>query len=340
LKTTSQNINESFDQPADATSRIDWMKMLSILWNNRKFIGIVTGVVTVLAIIISLILPESFKSTAIVLPDTDKSKIGSLGGGISDLAAMAGVNVGGEGSVVKLYPTIIKSESVLKNVIFTKYKTKRYTDSVDLIQYWGIKEKSPERDYEVALIQIRTILNISLEAKTSVLTMTIETEEPQLSADILNNIVRMLDKFIRTKRNTNASEQRKWVEARLVEVKADLSKAENALKEFREKNRMVSGSPQLLLDQERLMREMQINSTMYVELKKQYELVKIEEIRTTPIINVLDYGRAAAKKERPKKGTIILVSMMLAFIGSGSYRIIEQKYGKNIQGWYGTFRNL
>jgi uncharacterized protein involved in exopolysaccharide biosynthesis len=101
---------------------------------------------------------------------------------------------------------------------------------------------------------------------------------------------------------------------------------------------MVSSSPQLLLDQERLMREVQINTVMYTELKKQYELAKIEEIRTTPIINVMDYGRAAAKKERPKRSIIVLVSMMLAFVGSGSYRVIEQMYGENIINWCNKFR--
>jgi uncharacterized protein involved in exopolysaccharide biosynthesis len=336
----SQNTDESSNQPGAQESRIDWMNILSILWHSRKFIGIVTGVVTVAAIIISLILPESFKSTAILLPDADKSKLGSLGGGVSDFAALAGVSVGGEGSIVKLYPTIIKSESVLKTVIYTQYKTKEYPDSVNLIQYWKIKEKNPEREYEAALLNLRTGLDVALDLKTAVLTMSIETNEPQLSADILNNTICAADKFIRTKRNTNASEQRKWIEARLVEIKADLSKAENALKEFREKNRMVSGSPQLLLDQERFVREVQINSTMYTELKKQYELVKIEEIRNTPIINVLDYGRAAAKKERPKRSIIVLVSMMLAFVGSGSYRIIEQIYGKNIIAWYNQVKQL
>jgi uncharacterized protein involved in exopolysaccharide biosynthesis len=315
------------------------MNVISVLWHSRKFIGIVTGVVTVSAIIISFLLPESFRSTAILLPDTDKSKLSSMGG-MSDLAALAGVNVGGEVALVKLYPTIIRSESVLKNVIYSRYQTKAYPDSVNLIQFWEIKEKNSEREYEVALLTLRTALEVYLDIKTGVLTMSIETGEPQLSADILNNIIREVEINIRTKRNTNASEQRKWIDARLTEVKADLSKAENALKEFREKNRMVSGSPQLLLSQERLMRELEINSTMYVELKKQYELVRIEEIRTTPIINVLDYGRAAAKKERPKKGTIILVSMMLAFVGSASYRVIEHLYGKVISGWYQKFRML
>jgi hypothetical protein len=48
----------------------------------------------------------------------------------------------------------------------------------------------------------------------------------------------------------------------------------------------------------------------------------------------MDYGRAAAKKERPKRSIIVLVSMMLAFVGSCGYRIIEQKYRKNIIAWY------
>lgn len=321
------------------SNKLDVIQILSILWDSRKLIGIVTGAVTILAIIISLIIPEYFKSTAVLLPDTDKSRIASLGG-ISDLAALAGVSVGGEGSLVKLYPTIIKSESVLRNVIYAKYKTKEYPDSVNLIQYWEIKDKNPERNFEIALLSLRTTLDVSTDIKTNILTLVIETEEPQLSADILNTVIRSLDGFIRTKRTTNASEQRKWIEARLVEVKADLSKAENNLKNFRETNRMVSGSPQLLLDQERLAREVQINSTMYIELKKQYEIVKIEEIKNIPIINVMDYGRPATKKDRPKKSVIVLVSMILAFAGSGGYRIVEQMYGKNIVTWYKTLRAL
>lgn len=328
--------DETTSQEAKA---IDVLQILSILWDSRKLIGIVTGAVTILSIIVSFLLTEYFKSTAVILPDTDKSRITSLGG-ISDLAALAGVSVGGEGSLVKLYPTIIKSESVLKNVIYAKYKTKEYPDSVNLIQYWKIKEKKTERDFEIALLSLRTELDVSMDIKTNILTMVIETEEPQLSADILNNVIHSLDEFIRTKRTTNASEQRKWIEARLVEVKADLSKAENNLKDFREKNRMVSGSPQLLLDQERLAREVQINSTMYIELKKQYEIVKIEEIKNIPIINVMDYGRPATMKEHPKKRQIIIITFLLAFVGSGSYKIIEQMYGKDIAAWYKALRGL
>jgi uncharacterized protein involved in exopolysaccharide biosynthesis len=306
----------------------DVMKLLAAFWIERKFIGIVAGCITVAAVIISLLLPESFKSTAVILPDTDKSKLSALGG-LSDLASMAGVSTG-DVSIVKLYPTIIKSESVLKNVLYKKYKTKEYSDSVDLIQYWKIKEKTPERSYEVGLKGLQDGLLISSDIKLNVVTMEMSTEEPQLSADILNTVIAELDNFIRTKKKTNASEQRKWIEGRLAEVKSDLETSENKLKDFRMSNRIVSTSPQLLLEQERMLREVQINTTLYTELKKQYELVKIEEIKNIPLISVMDYARPAAKKDKPKRSIIVLTSLLLSLFASGGYVFVRDTYGKQI----------
>ena len=320
----------AISEGAEEESSIHWIEILSVLWNSKKLIAYVTGSVTVLAVIVSLLLPEYYRSTATLLPETEKGKLSALGG-ISDLAALAGVSVGGEVSLAKLYPTIIKSEAVLKNVIYARYSTKKFREPVDLIQYWEIEEKTPERSYEVALNNLRDGLDVSLDNRTSVVTISILTREPQLSADIVNNITKELDRFIRTKRTTNASEQRKWIEGRLVEVKVDLEKSENRLKEFREKNRRVSDSPQLLLEQERLIREVTINSTIYTELKKQQEIVKIEEIKNIPIINVMDDGRAAAKKEKPKRATMVLVSFFLSMAASVIYVIAVYRYDEPLK---------
>jgi uncharacterized protein involved in exopolysaccharide biosynthesis len=159
----------------------------------------------------------------------------------------------------------------------------------------------------------------------------IETTEPQLSADIVNKVTSELDRFMRTKRATNASEQRKWIEGRLVEVKGDLEKSESMLKEFREKNRRVIDSPQLLLDQERLAREVQINSTLYIELKKQYELAKIEEIKNIPIINVMDAARPAVKKDRPRRANIVITFFLISACGSLLYVIARNRYNQEFR---------
>ena len=80
-------------------------------------------------------------------------------------------------------------------------------------------------------------------------------------------------------------------------MKQDLTKAENRLKEFREKNRQVL-SPQLLLEQERLIRDVQINATIYTERRKQFELVKIEEVK-----NILGWD-PVVKRENGLEKTI------------------------------------
>ena len=297
----------------------------SVLWASRKLIAVITGSVTAAAIIISYLLPQYFASTVVILPEASQSKLAALGG-LSDLASLAGVNVGAEASPTKLYPVIVKSEAVLKNVIYRKYRTKAFTDSVTLVQLWDGGEENPLLAYETVLRSLRDELDVSLDSKTNVLTVSLLTKEPQLSADIVNAIAHELDVFSRTKRTTNASAQRKWIEGRLTEVKADLENSEIALKDFRENNRRVVDSPDLLLKQGRFIREVEISSALFAELKKQYEVAKIEEIKNIPIVNVMDAGRPAAKNEKPKKAIIAVVFFLLSFFGGIGFVFLRIRY--------------
>lgn len=325
-------------EPQPSRPRIDPIEALAVLWKRRKFIAIFVGSVTGLSIVVSLLVPPYYKSTATILPETQSGKLATLGG-LSDLAALAGVNVGGEGSLVKLYPTIVKSEAVLKDVIYTMYKTTEFPDSVNLIQYWELKDKKPGGAYDAALKVLREELDVSMDLKTSVLTILYATKEPKLSADIVNNVVDGLDKFILTKRTTSASEQRKFIEGRLAEVKQDLTKSENALKDFREQNAQVR-SPQLLLEQGRLERDLQINTALFVELKKQYEIAKIEEVKNMPVINVLDMARPAVIKDSPKRSRIVLVAFLFSLAGVIVYVLGYEYYHTDMVHWMKKLRNL
>ena len=332
---------EDSSSPGTASEHpgFNYEELFTVLWGSRKLIGIIAGVATAAAIIIALLLPNYYRSTVVILPETNQNKLAGLGG-LSDLASLAGVNVGGEVSLAKLYPTIAKSEAVLYNVIYRKYHTTSYSDSANLIKIWDIDQTKPHEAYESMLKTLREELDATLDTKTNVLSISILTKEPHLSADIVNTVASELDLFVRTKRTTNASEQRKWIEGRLQEVKNDLERSENTLKDFRENNRRVSDSPQLLLEQERFIREVQINSTLYGELKKQYELTKIEEIKNIPIVNVMDPGRPAAVKEKPKRFIIICVTATLALIGSVGYIFALAKYGKALRNRVATLRAI
>lgn len=288
-------------------SYISIYKIFLIWWKYWKTVALIAVFLALATLLYSYLIPETFKSIAIILPETEKSKLSNLGG-FSDLASLAGLG-SSDASLIKLYPTIIQSETVMSGVINNKYYNPKTNDSLTLMDLWDIKGDKQERIFELVLKRLREEIEISADNKTNVLTIAIETSIPRLSADIINKITRQMDEVIRNKKKTYATEQRKWIETRLVEVRLDLDKSENNLLDFREKNRRITDSPQLLLQQERLSREMQINSTLYIELKKQYEIIKIEEIKNIPIINILDEARPAAIRNNPKRMRMILFAL-------------------------------
>lgn len=305
------------------------LEALETIWHSRWLL-VRTGLIMLfLSVAIALLLPSSYRSTVTILPETDRSKLAALGG-ISDLAALAGVNVGGEPSLAKLYPTLLKSRTILERVILQRYRSSRFGREVDLIEYWEIDGESELDNMEEALKTLRAELTVTLDTKTNVLTATIGMREPQLAADVLNSAVATLDEYLRTKRTTSASQQRKWIEARTVEVKVELEQSEDRLKSFRERNRRVSDSPQLMLEHGRLMRDVEISSTVFVELKKQDEIARIEEVKNIPVINVLDPATPPARREWPRRTLLVLVSTVLGVVVTSAWLVFRKDFASEL----------
>lgn len=297
--------------------RLNFEQIITPIWAARKQIAIISLAVAVITLIVNFLLPVYYKATATLLPETEKSKLSALGQ-FADVAQLAGVSIPGS-EISRLYPAIISSETILRNVIERTYPTKKFPRPVNLIQYFELDEDTQEENMDKALKNIDGLLSASYENRTGIVTVTVEMREPELAADVVNAVVGELDKFMRLKKISNASEQLKWIDVRLKEVQADLRKSEEVLKDFREKNRRVLDSPQLLMEQDRLAREVQVNSTIFIELKKQYELAKLEEIKNITIVNVLDPGRAPVKKNRPKRLLNTVIFALFSLIGVSWY---------------------
>ncbi|MGB6032965.1 MAG: GNVR domain-containing protein, partial [Bacteroidota bacterium] len=189
---------------------------------------------------------------------------------------------------------------------------------------------TPEEDLEEALKCLRKLMSAQHDVKTKTVTITLEMREPQLAADVLNMLVQEVDRFIREERTTSASEQVKWISERLAEVEEELRAAEDSLTDFRERNRRVIDSPELLLQQARLQREVTVKSTIFIELKKQRELAEIEEIKNVSIVNVLDKARAPVKKVRPKRATNSGIVFLLSVVLLSAYYGLRPFYGDRV----------
>lgn len=303
------------------------------LWANRKIFAFINFAVLVLTLVYLLFLTKPFfESTITILPEYgSKSNMLSQ---LSGLASLAGVKVG-ESAPTEIYQNLIISESVLQNVVYSKYKTEKFADSVDLIKYFELDKSDENTSLEkrkeflklFKLLQTN-IISTDVDRMTRILNVKVTMPEAQLSSDVANKIVESLDLYIRTQRKSYATEQSFYIAKRTAQIKDSLIVAENALKDFRAQNRITSQSPNLLLEQGRLMRNMEILQTVFIELTKQLEIAKIDEIKDAPVVNVKEFTKNPVIKAGPRRTSSLITIMFFSVLLSSLYFLFKDDFLK------------
>ncbi len=289
-------------------------KWLKTAWEKRVLFLAIWVAVTVISAVVSLLLPEQYKASATILPSGSSTSSGLL----TQLGSFAGINMPRGETTSNLYPAIIKSRTLLGEVLASPYKNTTYKDYL-----LGDKEATPE-----ALDGVYSFLNNTIDVKkdrdTGIIIVSFTYGEAEFTASVANEIIDKLDLYLKFRVNSEVSNQRKMIERRISEVQTVLSSVEEDLIEFREKNRVVELSPSLMISEGRLRRELEINNTIYVELTKQFELVKIEEIGDQQVMNVLDRASVPIYRSYPKRKIIVFFGWLLGFaIAAVAVRIGE-----------------
>ena len=134
---------------------------------------------------------------------------------------------------------------------------------------------------------LEELIKFEDDPKSSFSSLSVISPDPFFSRDLATAALEELEKVNRFFKNQSIREKTKFIENRIQSVQADLEYSEQILKEFREKNRQIS-SPALRLEQERLSRDVEIQKGIFLTLKQQLELEKIEEVGKSSIFQVLD----------------------------------------------------
>ena len=111
--------------------------------------------------------------------------------------------------------------------------------------------------------------------------------EPLFAKELAEVTLSELEALNRFYKSQTVNEKTSFIANRIASVENDLKSSETSLKEFNERNRQIS-SPALQLEQGRLDRDVEIQKGIYLTLKQQYELAKIEEVQEASIVQVLD----------------------------------------------------
>jgi uncharacterized protein involved in exopolysaccharide biosynthesis len=290
------------------------------IWNQRNKWILINGIGLLVILLYLLFLAKPYyDATIYVLPDYG-NKANSLAS-LSSLASVAGLSAG-LAVPTEIYANIITSESVLMPVLMHKYLTKEYKDSVDLIDYFNIRpdddllpvERERKRFLKVLKIFKKECMKTNVDKETTILEINVRMPESKLAAEVANRIAESLDSYVRTQRKSNAFNQRIYLEKRVKEVSDSLASAEEELRSFKEKNIASGATPRLFLQGSRLSRNVDLFQSVYLDLTRQSELVKLDEIKDAPVINVQELSDDPIIKTGPKRTLWLIFLMTFYFI--------------------------
>ncbi len=327
-------------------NEIDISKIIIALKEKKNNIIYMTFLGFFLSIIYVFMATPYYQSYISITPIGDNINSSRSVGGLQSLASEYGVNLN-VGDFINerpsfYIPDIVNSRILKKAVINNKWKTLN-EDSIDLINYWKINDStkfslgkvlqsitgsssSPDLNlkYMDSAIEKLTSQVLVQEEESGLIVISVLMEEPALAADIANYIANYVKEYVSNIMLSYSSTHRKFIEERLQYSKQELSSSEEELKEFSEKNPFAVDTPELQLQRGRLMRNMEVNQQVYITLRQQYEMARINELKEIPVINILDFGEPASDEAKPQKLLIIFL-MTLVFMVSASIFVIVKK---------------
>ena len=258
-----------------------------------------------------------YQATATILPlnNTNQSS------GVSSLASRFGINVGSsagtEASMLSgsMFPEIIMSRHLSYELISSKIFTKKYNEKRPLANILNnIDDDSLFFDDGSKISSVNKLSRMIFVEKNKyspLLKLRVKSFEPNLSYDLANLVLTKFDSLLQDWKLSKIIEKKIFIENRIKTVSLELIKAEESLKIFREKNRSIAASPSLMLEQTRLLRELEVITQVYTTLKSQFEMVQIEKYDKSKIMSILDYPEKLNNKIAPKPSRMFTIYFLL-----------------------------
>lgn len=205
----------------DDTILMDYWRIL-MRW--RKLIGCIVVISFIGSLIISLLLPKIYASTTSLLPPQQEGTLQS-GMAAAQFAGTLGVLGGGflgMKSPADLWIGILKSETI-RDAVIVRF---------NLVEVFGVKTLEEARNVLIQRVKIT-------KSKEDIISITVEDKDPKRAAGLATAFVEELDKFNKNIVMTSGGRMRAFVEKRLTEAQEGLSRTEEAVKDFQNKNSAV-----------------------------------------------------------------------------------------------------
>jgi uncharacterized protein involved in exopolysaccharide biosynthesis len=157
-------------------------------------------------------------------------------------------------------------------------------------------------------------VNVTVGSNTSTIDLEVTTPWAELSQQVAARMIQLVSEFNLQRRQTKAGAERRFAEARVAEARDSLRAAEVRLEDFLQRNRDYRNSPQLVFQFDRLNRQVNMRQQLYTSVTQSYEGARIEEVRNTPVITLMEPADLPAK---PDPRLALLKGILAGLVGLG-----------------------
>ncbi len=261
-----------------------------------------------------------YSSVLVFMPQADQSALG----GVAGVAAQFGISLasGSPDQSPQFYGELLGLRSFKLALVTSKFPVvvrpgaNGKPDSVvnqSLVDWLEVETGRPEGErVEMAMALLPKIFTVIPEVQTSLITVTVQTRWPDLSREVAQRTLALINDFNSGSRSSRAGTERQFVEGRLAVARDSLTEAEDRMRRFLEQNRNYANSPMLTLEQGRLQRQVDFQQQVVATLMQSAEQARIQEVRNTPEVTVVD---APATPSLPDRRRLLLKWLLAGVLG-------------------------
>lgn len=350
---------QDFIDNNDDEKEIDLLELASKLWAQRKKLAVWSICGAVIGLVIAFSIPKEYTTTVKLAPETSDTK--AAGGSLSALASMAGfgsMSSGVDAVYPQLYPDVVSSVPFTTSLFDVEVETKEDSQKFTVRQFledetkapwWGAvigapfkligmlrssdDEEDPEgkkvnnfqlsQDENELVEALNNRVSASVDQKTSVVTITVNMQDPLVSAILADTVVSRLQEYVTQYRTNKSRKDLEYAETLNEEAKTEYYKAQQRYAEYLDSNQGLA-LQRAQITRDRLENEASLAFNLYNQTAQQVQKAKAKVQETTPVYAIITPATVPVKASSPKKLMILVGFTFLAFVACAAWILFIQ----------------
>ena len=278
---------------------VSLVQLATVLLRHRRPLIVIPSALLAVVVGIILLAHRTYTTTISFTPVSSPAAQGAL----ASLAGQFGVQLPGSDPSTSpdFYAGLVETPSILRALAKTKYTFKDQGKALSgsFIELYELGDTSSGATvFKAQHLLQSNVLGVSYDRQTSIVSVDVQTKWAPLSRQMAERLLQLIDEFNLNSRQRRAQAEREFMEQRLDSAKFELRAAENRLQDFLEHNRDFRSDPRLSFENDRLTQEENMRQQIVSTLTQAVEQDRIEAVRNTPSISVLEEPSDALQPDR------------------------------------------